>query len=143
MSDTKLRKAIIRLAHSNPELRGDLMPLLREKQAAGRFTAEKNWFASIHSLSAEPSPTPSLPGRYHLSGMMNATPADHRGPYGHEYTFDGFLLVENGTVSFWNRKPLFPIDRNAKSPTSLGTLMFRTIIAENGPAIAAWLESQG
>lgn len=30
MSDKKLRNKLIRLAHSNPELRGDLLPLLKE-----------------------------------------------------------------------------------------------------------------
>ena len=30
MSDAALRKSLIRLAHSNPELRADLLPLLKE-----------------------------------------------------------------------------------------------------------------
>ena len=37
MSDTKLRSSIIRLAHTNPELRPHLLPLLT-KTAADKFT---------------------------------------------------------------------------------------------------------
>ena len=34
MSDNNLRKSLIRLAHSNPELRADLLPLIAGKTAA-------------------------------------------------------------------------------------------------------------
>jgi hypothetical protein len=35
MSDKKLRKALIKLAHEKPELRADLMPLLRKEGGYG------------------------------------------------------------------------------------------------------------
>lgn len=37
MSDKELRNKIIRLAHTKPELRKDLLPLLKEVKVAGSF----------------------------------------------------------------------------------------------------------
>ena len=35
MSDKALRKALIKLAHDKPEIRGEILPLLKGKEAAG------------------------------------------------------------------------------------------------------------
>lgn len=35
MSDSQLRKSLIRLAHQHPEFRGDLLPLLRQAAEKG------------------------------------------------------------------------------------------------------------
>ena len=40
MSDKSLRNKIIRLAHANPELRKDLLPLLNNKKANQKFVGE-------------------------------------------------------------------------------------------------------
>lgn len=43
MSDKALRKALIRLAHSKPELRGHILPLLSEKRSASSDPADIAW----------------------------------------------------------------------------------------------------
>jgi hypothetical protein len=49
MSDKNLRKKLIRLAHTNPELRKDLLPLLKEAAETPNewFDAFSDWWGGI------------------------------------------------------------------------------------------------
>jgi hypothetical protein len=84
MSD--LRKALIRLAHENPDLRADLLPLL--KTAAGPNPRGNNW-------TEKQNPTRWVwSGR---SGEPAFTVTEHEAPFGSYYKLQ--ILLSDGTMA--------------------------------------------
>ena len=79
MSDSTLRKAVIRLAHANPELRGDLLPLLKEAAydtlgTSWRFKAIPGRLGTVYSVEVDRKTYRIAPERDHwrldYAGML-------------------------------------------------------------------------